>query len=192
MAVKKRIKSFLIKVCKPEVYIYIRDRKDKIVQKICGPILKINADIVTSTGFICGVLSINFLGSSHYLFLTFWGITRFLDIIDGTIYRYNYKTLTKRINLDKYADVAYDSLLTIAAIPYTGVFLAATSVIARFIHLRLEKENWADNILAPHAGVTHFFFIFRMFRTGVIFQALYSFVTPLLKRLTLPKDEVLI
>jgi len=170
------------------LYYGLRSKKDMMVRMFFKPLLKVNADFVTSAGLVSGVISITFLNSSHLIFLSFWGITRVLDIIDGTLYRSNYKTWIKGVNLDKYADIIYDSLLTLAVMPYTGILLAISSIVARIIHIRMERRNWANNFLAPHGGFTQLFFIFRMFREGVIIQTFYSFFTPLFKRYVLKKN----
>lgn len=178
-------KNLLGYFTKKEYYYRIREKKDKVIQKICAPLLSIGiqADIVTSTGFVTGVISITFLESSHVLFISFWSLTRLLDIIDGAIYRYNKKKWYKKLNLDKYADITYDTLLTLAAVPYTGFPLALSAIAARFIHVRMEKKDWANNLLSPHGGFTQAFFLLRMFKEGVIIQTLYSLGTPLAKRL---------
>jgi hypothetical protein len=180
-----KVKNGLIYLTKKKSYYRIREKKDKIVQRLCAPLLHIGiqADVVTSTGFLTGVISISFLGSSHELFISFWGITRLLDIMDGAIYRYNKKKWYKKLNLDKYADIAYDTLLTLAAAPYTGLPLALSAIAARFIHVRLERKDWANNLLSPHGGFTQAFFLFRMFKEGMIIQTLYSLCTPLAKRM---------
>ena len=184
-------KNIIRKSYDKSFYLNLRRKKDRLVQKCCSPLFRIgvSADVITSTGLITGIISITFLNSSHFLFLSFWGLTRLIDLVDGSIYRFNRKRWFRKLNLDKYSDITYDTLLTCAAIPYTGFLLAFSSIIARFIHVKLEKKNWGNNFLSPHGGFEQFFFAFRMFREGLLVQTIYSLSTPLVKKLFLRHSE---
>jgi hypothetical protein len=166
-------------------YYAIRRKKDKVIIKIFSPLLKlgVNADMITSAGLLSGIISIKFLGTSQDLFLSFWGFSKMMDVVDGAVFRYNKKTWFKNLNLDKYADIAYDTLLTFAVIPYTGIWLVVISFLARILNLKLDGKNWGSNLLAPHCAFTHSFFIFRMFQQGLLFQTIYSISVPLAKKL---------
>ncbi|MBN2016347.1 hypothetical protein JW766_05985 [Candidatus Dojkabacteria bacterium] len=162
-------------------YFRIRKQKDIVIEKLFPPLFrtKISADFITSAGFLAGIISLLFLQTSHVLFLSLWTVARFFDLIDGTLHRSNYKTWSKSVNLDKYADITYDTLLTFAAVPYTGLTLALVSVVARLLHVKLENKNWANSFLSPHGGFTHFFFIIRKFKEGVFLQTIYSLTVPI-------------
>lgn len=151
-------------------YVNIRKNKDKYVIVLVKPLikLKVHPNFLTIMGALSAILSVYFLFSNHFLFVLFLVINFLLDILDGTVARVGKYNNPYGKYIDAISDAVFGILILIKSYLY---FQNELILIPLLVYLweAFRIKNWAPGFY-PNIFWLKFFFIFKLFKFGIIFQ----------------------
>lgn len=158
-------------------YKRVKARRDIPLQAILRPVADwgLSADIISITGFFCGVASAVFMQYSKLFFLIFWVLKRLTDVIDGPIARLNHKKLIPQMNMDHFSDLSFSLVLLAASIPFVGPYLPLIAIMSHILHIALDSKGIGESLFGP-SNWAQFFFIFDLFQFGLLFQIAFNVI----------------
>lgn len=168
----------------------LKIQRDKIVRRPISILHKlgVSADHLSIFGFLLGILSLFFLNNSRILFFLLWGANRIVDCLDGPLSRLGGKKIITGCDVDKVFDFSYYFLLLIFATPSAGFTLTLVTTALSLIHIFLDHRSIGKKILAPN-NYAQYFFIFGLFKFGMLFQISFTSIAMLGFLLNLRKGK---
>lgn len=152
--------------------------RDKFLTKYFKALARMGviADVVSLIGLASGMVAAIYLHYSHALFIFFWAGKKGADIIDGPISKLNNKKLFRNIDMDRFCDNLFAVILILSTIPYIGWVLPIFAVVVHLILLRFFIQ-WIGRSSFVPTNWAQYFFLFRLFKAGVIAQIVLTVVS---------------